>query len=58
MMFHNTFSVMEEEGMLDVLNVVDVLCLHVVFIPRIQSTLNSEYTEFVHCALECHSRIT
>ena len=32
--------------MLDVLNVVHVLCLHVVFIPRIQSTLTSEYTDF------------
>ena len=29
MMFHKTFSVREEEGMLDVFNVVDVFCLHV-----------------------------
>lgn len=40
-LFYNTFSSMEEEGVLDPLNEVDVYCLHFVFLPRLQSTLNT-----------------
>lgn len=42
--FRNTFVSMEEEGVLDVLNEIDMFCLHFTFIPRIQNTLNS-FTE-------------
>lgn len=40
-LYHDTFAALEEEDQLDVLNEVDLFCLHYVFLPRIQQTLNS-----------------
>ena len=36
---------MEEDGILDCLNEVDIFCLHTVFLPRINAALDS----FVEC---------
>ena len=43
-LFADTFHAMEEEGILNCLNDVDVFCLHYTFIPRINAALTS-FTE-------------
>ena len=40
-LYHDTFRKLEEEGKLDALNEVDLLCLHFIFLPRINTTLKS-----------------
>ena len=40
-LFQNTFSILEDEGVLDLFNEVDMFCLHFVFLPQIQQTLDS-----------------
>ena len=39
-LYADTFRMLEEEGKLESLNEVDIFCLHYVFKPRINSTLN------------------
>lgn len=40
-LYHDCFHKLEEEGCLDPLNETDLYCLHFIFIPRINSTLES-----------------
>ena len=44
-LFGDLFRSMEDDGILNSLNEVDLFCLHAVFLPRINSALNS----FVEC---------
>lgn len=43
-LFYDTFYSLEDEGILNPLNEVDIFCLHFVFVPRINKCLN-EFTE-------------
>ena len=40
-LYHDTFKSLEEDGKLNPLNEVKIFCLHFVFLPRIQQTLDS-----------------
>ena len=40
-LFHDTFYALEQEGKLDPLNEIDLFCLHYVYLPRINSALQS-----------------
>uniref|UniRef100_A0A1X7V400 Integrase core domain-containing protein n=1 Tax=Amphimedon queenslandica TaxID=400682 RepID=A0A1X7V400_AMPQE len=40
-LLHNTFGILEDEGLLDSFNEVDMFCLHFVFLPLIQQTFDS-----------------
>ena len=56
--FHNTFCDMEEEGILDLLNEVDIYCLHFVFLPRIQQTLSSFIESWNNHSISTENNLT
>ena len=56
--FHNLFSSMEDEGVLNSLNEVDLYCLHFVFLPRIQHTLNSFIESWNNHLLSTENNLT
>ncbi|XP_064387315.1 uncharacterized protein LOC135335697 [Halichondria panicea] len=57
-LFHDTFKLLEADGKLDPLNEVDVYCLHYVYIPRIQQTLDSFVESWNNYAISTENNFT
>ena len=57
-LFHDTFKLLEADGKLDPLNEVDVYCLHYVYIPRIQQTLDSFVESWNNHAISTENNFT
>ena len=56
--FANTFRKLENDGLLDRLNEVDMICLHYCFLPRIQKCLQSFREAWNHHVLSTEANAT
>ena len=57
-LYHDCFRKLEEEGCLDPLNETDLYCLHFIFMPRINSTLESFIESWNNHALSTENNLT
>ena len=57
-LYHDCFRKLEEEGCLDPLNETDIYCLHFIFVPRINTTLESFVESWNNHALSTENNLT